>query len=238
MESRTSRCAPVSLRCAPSLFSRLTSVQPYTLPTASPRPLRLPYPLPPPVTHPCRGAPPSPHPPILWAWPSHQRCTPYNPLPAGVDALTITEPFAKLSPVPYSEESPLQGDIDGQMPILRQGADRHAARLSRPYAPLAARATTTHLPLVGPHARGGQTPSESELGTPGWARPLRNPLGGKPAALESVTRSLRLHLPSDIRTGPEIPAGPLPPAERRGDVAPGGQRDAGESGVDVGHEFG
>lgn len=70
--------------------------------------------------------------------------------------------------------SPLQGDTNGQMSILCQGVDRHAARLSRPYAPLAARATTTHLPLVGPHARGGQAPSESELGTPGWARPLRN----------------------------------------------------------------
>jgi hypothetical protein len=72
------------------------------------------------------------------------------------------------------------------MPVLCQGIDRHEACLSRPYAPLAAAATTTHFPLVGPHAGGGQAPSESELWTPGWARPLRNPLGGKPAALESL----------------------------------------------------
>jgi hypothetical protein len=101
-------------------------------------------------------------------------------------AVRFGEPVRGRPSFESGMESLLQGDTNGQMSILCQGVDRHAARLSRPYAPLAARATTTHLPRVGPHARGRQAPSESELGTPGWARPLRNPLGGKPAALESV----------------------------------------------------
>ena len=53
-------------------------------------------------------------------------------------------------------------------------------------------------------------------------------LSARPAtALQDAQHPVRL------RTGPEIPAGPLPPAELRGEVAPGGQGEAGDSGSDA-----